>query len=329
MRVGFLSTAHVHVDAYVHNVRAAGAEVAGVTDDDAERGGRWAAAHAVPWFASPRQLLDAGLDAVVVASETAHHRGLVEQAAAAGVAVLCEKPLATTEDDARAIVDLCARAGVPLMTAFPMRFSPPLLESAALLAGGALGRVHACTGTNQSVLPTRHGAWFADPVLAGGGAIMDHVVHLADVLRWYLGQDPVEVFAATNRVLHRDAVTVETGGLVMLNYADGVFASIDSSWSRPDDYPTWGGLTLELVGEHGTVAVDAFSQHLTVHGGPDGRLGWPLWGSDANQGMIDEFLDAARHRRRPSVTGEDGLAATRVALAAYRSAESGQPVGLA
>ncbi|SDU50675.1 Gfo/Idh/MocA family protein [Jiangella alkaliphila] len=328
MRVGFLSTAHVHVDAYVHNVRAAGAEVAGVTDDDAERGTRWASTHAVPWFASADRLLDAGVDAVVVGSETVHHRRLVEQAAAAGVAVLCEKPLATNDDDARAIVDACAAAGVPLMTAFPMRFSPPLRESAALLAGGALGRVYACTGTNQSVLPTRHGAWFADPVLAGGGAIMDHVVHLADILRWYLGQDPVEVYAATNRVLHRDTVTVETGGLVMLGYPDGVFATIDASWSRPGNYPTWGGLSLELVGEHGTVAVDAFSQHLTVHGGSHGQLDWPAWGSDANQGMIEEFLDAARHRRRPTVTGEDGLAATRVALAAYRSAAAGEPVAL-
>ena len=328
MRVGFLSTAHVHVDAYVGNIRAAGAEAAGVTDDDAERGTRWASAHAVPWFSSPEHLLEAGLDAVIVGSETVHHRRLVELAAAAGVAVLCEKPLATNDDDARAIVDVCAAAGVPLMTAFPMRFSPPLRETATLLADGALGEVYACTGTNQSVLPTRHGAWFADPVLAGGGAVMDHVVHLADVLRWYLGQDPVEVYAATNRILHRDTVAVETGGLVMLSYPGGVFATIDSSWSRPEGYPTWGGLTLELVGEHGTIAVDAFSQHLTVHRAPPDRLDWPMWGSDANQGMIEEFLDAARQRRRPSVTGEDGLAATRVALAAYRSAASGEPVAL-
>lgn len=326
MRIGFLSTAHVHVDAYVGNVRAAGAEVVGVTDDDAERGVRWASTHAVPWFSSPEQLLDAGVDAVVVCSETVHHRRLVEQAAAAGVAVLCEKPLATNDDDARAIVEVCASAGVPLMTAFPMRFSPPMRECAALLADGALGQVYACTGTNQSVLPTRHGAWFADPELAGGGAIMDHTVHLADILRWYLGEEPVEVYAATNRVLHRDTVSVETGGLVMLSYPDGVFATIDSSWSRPETYPTWGGLTLELVGERGTIAVDAFSQHLTVHGGPYGQLGWPMWGSDANQAMIDEFIDAVRHGRTPSVTGEDGLAATRVALAAYRSAAGGEPV---
>jgi predicted dehydrogenase len=328
MRVGFVSAAHVHADAYVHNFRAAGVEIAGITDDDAERGSRWAAANGVPWLRSPDELFEAGVDAVAVLSETAHHRADVERAAAAGIAVLCEKPLATTEEDARAIVDVCARAGVPLMTAFPMRFSPPMREVAALVADGTLGQIYACTGTNQSEMPTHHRAWFADPHLAGGGALMDHTVHVADVLRWYLGRDPVEVYAVTNRVLHRDEVDVETGGLLMLTYEDGVFATIDSSWSRPRTYPTWGGLTLELVGEHGAVGVDAFSQHLTVYGGTHGQLGWPTWGSDANQGLIDEFISAVHEGRAPSVTGDDGLAATRIALAAYRSAATGDPVKL-
>ncbi|WP_166347097.1 Gfo/Idh/MocA family protein [Phytoactinopolyspora limicola] len=328
MRVGFLSAAHVHADAYVANFRAAGVDVVGVADDDAERGARWADEHDVPWLGEPAALLDAGVDAVAVCSETVHHRRLVELAAAAGVAVLCEKPLATSESDARAIVEVCAAAGVPLMTAFPMRFSPPFQEVAEVLAAGTLGTVHACTGTNQSVLPTHHGAWFADPDLAGGGAIMDHTVHVADVLRWYTGQDPVEVYAVTNRVVGRDEVAVETGGLLMLTYADGMFATIDSSWSRPRTYPSWGGLTLELVGEEGVIGIDGFSQHLTAYGGVHGQLGWPGWGSDANQGLIDEFVTAVREARTPSVTGEDGLAATRVALAAYRSAASGQPVSL-
>ncbi len=328
MRVGFLSTAHPHIDAYVHNVRAAGAHVVGVTDDNADRGARWAAAHQVPWHSSTDDLLRSGVDAVVICSETVAHRRLVERAAAAGVAVLCEKPLATTVDDARAIVDVCADAGVTLMTAFPMRFSPPLRQTAELLADGALGQVYACTGTNQSELPIRHGAWFADPALAGGGALMDHTVHVADILRWYLGHDPVQVYAATNRVLHAEDVAVETGGLVMLTYSDGVFATIDASWSKPEAYPTWGGLTLEMVGENGTIGVDAFSQHLSVYGGSQGPLSWPMWGSDANQGMIDEFVDAVRHHRTPAATGDDGLAATIVALSASRSAAAGEPVGV-
>jgi predicted dehydrogenase len=328
MRIGLLGVAHLHVDAYIHNLRAAGATVIGVTDLDPVRGRQWAHAHEVDWYADVSDLLSLAPDGVVVCSETVRHRRDVEAAAAAGAAVLCEKPLATNETDAAALVDACVASCVPLVTAFPMRHSPPMRQVADLLAAGALGEVWAAQGTNQGELPMRHRSWFVDPAQSGGGALMDHVVHLADVLRWYLGRDPVEVYAATNRILHGDTVPVETGGLVMLTYRDGTFASIDSSWSKPDAYPTWGGLTLELVGERGTIAVDAFSQHLVVHGGPAGPLAWVDWGSDANQALIDDFLAVVAGGRAAIATGTDGLAATRVALAALRSAATGRPVPL-
>ncbi len=325
MRVGLSGIAHVHADAYVGNLGAGGATIVGVTDHDEARGRRFASDHGLSWFASREALLAAGTDGVVVCSETARHLEDVSAAADAGVAVLCEKPLATREEDAAAIVARCDAAGVGLMTAFPMRYSPPMRQVARRVHAGDLGEVWAAQGTNQGELPMRHRAWFVDPAESGGGALMDHVVHVADVLRWYLRRDPLEVYAATNRILHRDLVAVETGALVMLTYADGTFASIDASWSKPDVYPTWGGLTLELVGERGVIAVDAFRQHLVLHGGPDGPLGWPSWGSDANQGMIDDFLAMLREGTAPAVTGHDGLAATRVALAAQRSAATGAP----
>ena len=328
MRIGLLSAAHLHVDAYVANLRAAGAEVVGLTDDDPGRGRAWCTAHGVPWVDSTDELLSRDLDGVVVCSETAAHRRDVEGVAAAGLGVLCEKPLATTEDDAKALVAACERAGVPLLTAFPMRYSPPMREVADLLGSGVLGEVQAAMGTNQGELPMRHRAWFVEPTRSGGGALMDHVVHLADVLRWYLDDEVVEVYAATNRLLHAPTVTVETGGVVLLTFASGVFASIDCSWSKPDVYPTWGGLRLDLVASEGVVGVDAFAQRLTVHGGSDGPLAWPEWGSDANQGLIDDFVGVLREERPPAVTGHDGLAATRVALAAARSAELGTPVAL-
>jgi predicted dehydrogenase len=326
MRIGLLGIAHVHADAYVAKLAAGGATLVGVTDHDETRGRRFAADHGLSWFASREALLAAGIDGVVVCSETARHLEDVSAAVDAEVAILCEKPLATREEDAAAIVARCEAAGVSLMTAFPMRYSPPMQQIAQRVHAGDLGEVWAAQGTNQGELPMRHRAWFVDPAESGGGALMDHVVHVADVLRWCLGRDPVEVYAATNRILHGGVVTVETGALVMLTYADGTFASIDASWSKPDVYPTWGGLTLELVGERGVIAVDAFRQHLVVHGGPDGPLGWPSWGSDANQGLIDDFLAMLRDGVEPAVTGRDGLAATRVALAARRSAVTGAPV---
>jgi predicted dehydrogenase len=329
MRIGVMSFAHHHAEAYIRGLRAIpGVELIGVADDDAARGESSARQFGATYFPSYEALLAAGPDGVLVCSENSKHRPLVEQAAAAGAHVLCEKPLATNLQDARAILDACERAGVKLMTAFPMRFSAPLLEVKARLDAGDLGTVYCCNGTNQGELPRRYREWFVDPHLAGGGAVMDHTVHLADVLRWYLGSDVTEVYAQTNKIFHASEVDVETGGLIMLTFANGVFATIDCSWSKPDYYPTWGGLTFELVTERGAVLVDAFKQNLTVYSESDQRPTWAHWGSDANQAMLEDFVASIRDDRPPGVTGLDGYRALELALAAYASAETGQPVPL-
>ena len=212
------------------------------------------------------------------------------------------------------------------MTAFPMRFSAPLMEVKARLDAGELGQVFCFNGTNQGELPTKHRAWFADPALAGGGAIMDHTVHLVDIMRWYLDSEAVEVYAQTNKIFHASEVEVETGGLEMITFQNGVFATIDTSWSRPPYWPTWGGLTFEMVTERGAVIVDGFKQNITVYSHANQRPAWQYWGSDMNQAMISEFISAIRDEREPSVTGVDGLRAVEVVMAAYDSARVGQPV---
>lgn len=330
MKIGILSAAHLHIAAYIAGLRAIpGVEFIGLADEDPARGQQVARQFEAPLFPSYEALLDARPAAVLICSENSKHRPLGELAAAAGAHVLCEKPLATTLADARALIAACERAGVQLMTAFPMRFSAPVVEIKARIDAGELGRIYSCKATNQGQLPKRHRAWFVDPTLAGGGAVMDHTVHLADILRWYLGSEVVEVYAQTNRIMHADEVTVETGGLLLLTFANGVFASIDCSWSKPNSYPTWGGLTFELIAEHGAVLVDAFKQNLTVHSEARGRAAWAHWGSNADQAMLEEFVAAIREDRPPRVTGWDGYRAVEVALAAYASAESGQPVRLA
>jgi predicted dehydrogenase len=241
---------------------------------------------------------------------------------------MCEKPLATTLEDAQAIIDVCREAGVILMTAFPMRFSTPLQQVKERLDSGDLGQVYCLNTTNQGRMPIKERAWFVDKELAGGGAIMDHTVHLADIMRWYTGREVVEVYAQANRIMHADKVDVETGGLLMLTFSDGTFATIDASWSKPLNYPTWGGLTMEIISERGLTIVDPFSQNLNRFVQDPPGNAWHYWGSDANQAMVDEFVNAIREGRRPKVTGEDGYKALEITLAAYESAGSGQPVSL-
>jgi len=329
MKIGIMSFAHLHAEAYIQNLRAIpGVEMIGIANDDATRGEHFARQFNARRFPSYDALLAEKPDGVLICSENANHRPLVEMAAAAGVHVLSEKPLATNLPDAQAMLDACRQAGVILMTAFPMRFSVPILEMKSLLESGGLGKVYGFNTTNQGQMPIAHRRWFVDKTLAGGGAVMDHTVHLADILRWVLKSEVVEVFAQTNRILHADTVDVETGGLLMLTFADGTFASIDSSWSKPLNYPTWGGLTVEIISERGIVTVDAFSQNLDVYNQKQNSHTWAYWGSDANQAMVAEFIAAIRDRRAPEVTGEDGYKALEIALAAYQSAATGKPVKL-
>ncbi len=331
MKIGIMSFAHLHAEGYIHSLRAIpGVEMIGIADDDPQRGDRFARSFGTHLFRGYEALLDAKPDGVVITCENSNHRSLVEMAARRGIHVLCEKPLATTLEDAREIIDSCKRAGVALMTAFPMRFSAPLLEVKHQLDSGQMGEIYCFNGTNQGELPKKHRDWFVDKKLAGGGAVMDHTVHLVDIMRWYLGSEVVEVYARTNRIFHAGDVPedVETGGIVMVTFENGVFASIDCSWCRPPYWPTWGGLTLEVVTGLGSVVVDAFKQNLTVYTHQNQRPTWAFWGSDANQGMLNDFVDAIRQGRPPKVTGLDGFRALEVALAAYESAQSGQPVRL-
>jgi predicted dehydrogenase len=298
----------------------------GVADEDAARGQHFAQDFATHFYPSYEALIEAKPDAVVICTENNKHRPLVEMAASRGVHVLCEKPIATTLEDARLEVEACEKGGVLLMTAFPMRFSPPLLEVKARLDAGDLGQVYCFNATNQGELPTKHRQWFVDPELAGGGAIMDHTVHLVDIMRWYLGDEIREVYALSNRIFHAGEVQVETGALEMLTFRNGVFATIDASWSRPPYWPTWGGLTFEMVTERGAVLVDGFKQNVTLYSHADQRPTLHFWGTDINFAMLAEFVAAIRHGRPPLVTGLDGYRALEATLAAYESARSGQPV---
>lgn len=326
MRAGIFGVGHVHSESYVGNLRnSPGVEFAGASDSDAEMLADWTSRHGATGYGSDEELIAAGVDFGVVCSPTNAHLPTVEKMAAAGVHVLCEKPLATNAADAHRIVEICEQAGVKLMTAFPMRFSPSLTTGADWIRDGRIGEVLAITGTNRGHLPTDYAPWFADPELAGGGAVMDHTVHLADVMRWWLGVEPDEVYAETNHILHPQ-VKVETGGLVTLGFGNGVFATIDCSWSRPHNFPTWGGLEIEVVGTEGVFTIDAFAQRFDLWS--HGKTSWVDWGSDTNQLMIDHFAGAVRGEHEVFVTGTDGLRATEVALAAYRSAAAGQPVAV-
>ncbi len=322
IRIGIMSFAHMHAHAYAAALaRIPGAALAAVWDDNPRRGRDAAKHYGVPFTANQDAFLSSSLDGVIVCSENVNHRPMVEAAARAGNWVLCEKPLATTVADARAMIAACRRARVGLGTAFPCRFATALIETRDRFRRGDIGPLLSAACTNNGQFP---GGWFADPRLSGGGAVMDHTVHVADVLRWITGREFTRVYCACGNKLGRTPRTDDVGSL-QLELEGGVPVAHVASWNRPASFPTWGDLTLELTGPRGALYVDAFSQKVDVYRDNTGRHDYAGWGDDANLALVTDFVHAIRDQRPMRATGEDGLRALQVTLAAYQSAHSGQP----
>ena len=325
-RIGILGVAHGHAHSYAACLRAApGVELVGIADDDEARADEFARQHGARPFTTPAALLAEGLDGAVICAANAHHRPLVELAACHTTAILCEKPIAATLEDAQAMIDACDTAGARLQIAFPVRFAPPIIQLRELLRGGSLGEIYALKTTNHGQMP---GGWFVDKALSGGGAVLDHTVHVVDLLRWFFDAEVTEVYAEVGeRLLHPDT-PIDDAGLLSFTLSNGAYGTLDTSWSRPAAFPTWGDVTIEAVAERGWARCDAFAQQLQVYSNGAGKAQWVGWGGNMDAGLIGDFVAMIRENRPPSITGRDGMKALEVALAAYQSAASGEVVRL-
>jgi predicted dehydrogenase len=322
LRIGLISFAHMHGWSYGRAFAGLpDTEVVAICDEDADRAeeaGRKLGVTNV--HTDPERMLKAvDLDAVVVCSENAHHARHTVLAAEAGVHVLCEKPLATSPDEAVRMVTAARANHVHLMTAFPCRFHPAARRTHAALQGHGIGDVLAVNGTNHGKNP---GGWFVDPVRSGGGAIADHTVHVVDLLRWMTGQEVTEVYAESTRF--DETLPCEDGAILSLAFEDFV-ATLDCSWSNPPSNPVWGDVTLEVIGRGGTLSMNLFAQEMTVVTERDRRVAYENWGDNMDGALVREFVSAIREDRPPAVTGVDGLRAVEVVAAAYRSVGSGRP----
>jgi len=199
------------------------------------------------------------LDAVYVAAPNALHRPLVEAAAAAGKAVLCEKPLAADVADAEAIVAACR--GTLLGTAYDQRWHPAHLRLRELVP--QLGTVTAVRIVYCCWLPADwspdgqpHDNWRVDRARAGGGAAIDLAPHGLDLVGMLLGEDVAELHALTQTRVQDYAV--DDGALLHGRTASGVLVDLHVAYNTPDALPR---RRLEVVGTRGMlVAVDTMGQ---------------------------------------------------------------------
>lgn len=320
LKIGIMSFAHGHAIGFLRTLQGLGVDIA-AADPDSERADEVQRRYGIQVFDNYDELLAWCPDGVAIGSENVYHRELTEKAAAAGAYVLCEKPLATTLADCRAMIVACETANVGLMTAFPMRFAPPIAAVAATVHDGRIGAVQAISGRNPGTAP---GGWFSQPELSGGGSVIDHTVHVADLMAWFTGAEPATVYAQTNALIRPD-LGVETGGLISVQFTDGTIATIDASWSRLPTYPAGGAVTIEVVGTDGVLHADAYATHVSLHGATTHQL---MYGMEHSQRMLAEFVASITEGRAPSPDGHDGMRATAIALAAYESARTNDVVSV-
>ncbi len=318
LKVGVVSAAHVHAPSFVACFMAEpDAEVVGVWDDDAARGEAFAAARGLAFEPDLSALLSR-VDAVVICSENLKHGDHIQAAAEAGVHILCEKPIAPTQAIAAQIKEALKNSSKVFMTAFPCPFSPTFERMQKVIQAGEIGKVLALSTTNRGMCPM---SWFVESDKSGGGAMVDHVVHVGDLLRRLIGQSPNSVYAQIGSNMY--GKDWEDTACLTLGFPNGVFATLDSSWSRPQGYKIWGDVTLKAVGEKGVVEADLFGQGVELTHSGHAIAGT---GSNLDRAMVREFLDAITENRQPRCTLEDGLRASMIAEAGYRSLKEGRAV---
>jgi UDP-N-acetylglucosamine 3-dehydrogenase len=279
-------------------------------------------------FAEPLAMIaEADLDAVVIAAPTTAHVPLALAAIERGIAVLVEKPLAATTDEAMRIVGAARTAGVPVQVGHVERFNPAVLELGRLLDGGWLSTVYSIASRRAGPFPDR---------IRDVGVTVDLATHDADILSWIAGERPSRVYGETAQRIHATNEDLLFG---LLHFPSGATGMLDVNWLTPAKRRQ-----LIVVGEEGMFELDYLTQRLTFTRATDTTnprliggyaptfegevLELPVVSTEPLAGELEAFVSIVRNGGRPVVDAEDGLWAVAIATSLLASASEGRAVDM-
>lgn len=256
------------------------------------------------------------VDIACICTPPAFHADLAVAALEAGLAVFCEKPLATTVADAERVQAAVSQTGALLAVGFCHRFQPQIERLREMIANGDLGVVREFRNRFAGHLANAEAKWFSNPALSGGGALIDTSVHSVDLFRYLVGE-PVGVHAFTSTCASDlgPALEVEDTGVIILKTAEGALGVIETSWRTPV-----GEWTVSVHGTGGTATLDygTLALRLCRAGGEWEDVA--VEPGDRFEREIAQFIGCWQDGGTPRATVADGVAAARILDAAYRSA---------
>lgn len=267
---------------------------------------------ATPYLDYKALLTHKDLDAVVVATPDDFHREPCVQAAEAGLHILVEKPIATTEEDAKAIIAAAERANVQLMVGFTLRFVPHYLKAKAAVESGGLGQVISVFARRLNVISQ------AERINGRCGVLHFLGIHDFDAMRWIVGSEPVSIYSEASTSVERK-FPHEDETFTIIHFANGVVGCAHIGWNLPDNHPGGRDFKLDISGDQGSLNMDLATQGVLIY-----TKGGHKFPSTA-PGLGEEdrvFVDCVLDGQPVPVTGEDGLVALRMVNAALKSIES-------
>lgn len=305
-----------------------GAQLVAVADSDADRARATAQRLGLThWYEDARDLFARpDVDAVVIATPSATHLPLVEDAAGAGKPIFCEKPLALTLADTDRAIAAVEAAGVPMQIGFHYRFIPAYRHARTVVESGEIGppRLFKAVQRDEGIPP----ASFCDPA-ASGGLVVDMGIHEFDAARWLLADEAVEVYAIAPPAAQADIAAVGDIEHVLVNvrFRSGAVGSVEVG--RNARYPDES--RHEIVGDAGTILLGQLPQTNLFVATKAEQRGVLLSeharaASGAYRDELAAFVHCVARGEQPAVDGYASRAALRIALAARDSLDTGQPV---
>jgi UDP-N-acetylglucosamine 3-dehydrogenase len=273
-----------------------------------------------------------GVDAVSVCTPNALHAPITVAALKAGKHTLCEKPMATSDKEARDMIAAAQKSGKFLMIGHNQRLAPLHVKARELIAGGTIGKVisfrtaFAHPGPESWSIEGATG-WFFDKKQAFVGTMGDLGVHKADLLRWLIGEEIVEVASFVEH-LDKPMGDVDDNAVCLLRTQSGAIGTLVASWTHNPGEDN----TTVIYGNKGILRIGTdprFSVVVELASGEKqcfetGQLQTNESGGQSDSGVIRQFVSSIVTNTPPQISGEEGRRALAIILACLKSSQTKQ-----
>ena len=300
--IGSMGTNHVRVYSQMPGV-----ELVGIADPDREKCEEAAKTYNTKAYIDYKDLLGQGLDGVSIATPTTLHKDIAIEAMKQGACVLVEKPIADTVENAEAMIRAAKEKEVKLMVGHIERFNPAIIALKKEIEKGKFGKI-------VSISATRVGP--SAPRVRDVGIILDLGVHDIDIMSHLYSERVREVFATAGSVDHK----LEDYASILLKFNNGNAGVINTNWLTPHKMRK-----LSVTGTRGIAYVDNIKPSVEVYNGSP-EIDLKIEKREPLRTELEHFVDCVERDLEPSVSGEDGKEALKVALSAVESYKSGRVV---